>query len=93
MVKIRLTRVGAKKYPFYRVIAIDERKKRSGRPLEFLGTYDPTAPGKGEVKINIEGVDAWLAKGAQMSSTVGSLVQRARKSAAAAPAAAVEGTS
>ena len=41
MVKIRLTRQGAKKRPFYRIIAIDEREKRDGRPLEYLGTYDP----------------------------------------------------
>lgn len=41
MVKIRLTRAGSKKRPFYRVTAIDERKPRDGRPLAFLGTYDP----------------------------------------------------
>ena len=41
MVKIRLTRVGAKKKPIYRVQAIDERKARDGRALEYLGTYDP----------------------------------------------------
>jgi len=41
MVKIRLTRAGAKKRPFYRIIAIDERRQRDGRALEFLGTYDP----------------------------------------------------
>ena len=41
MVKIRLTRQGAKKRPFYRIIAIDERKARDGRPLEYLGTFDP----------------------------------------------------
>ena len=41
MVKIRLRRAGAKKRPFYRIVAIDERRQRDGRPLEFLGTYDP----------------------------------------------------
>ena len=41
MVKIRLTRGGAKKRPYYRIIAIDERKPRNGRPLEYLGTFDP----------------------------------------------------
>ena len=44
MVKIRLTRGGSKKRPYYRVTAIDERKRRDGRPLEFLGTYDPKRP-------------------------------------------------
>jgi ribosomal protein S16 len=47
MVKIRMTRFGAKKRPYYRIMAIDERKRRDGRPLEFLGTYDP----KPEVEI------------------------------------------
>ena len=41
MVKIRLTRQGAKKRPYYRIVVMDERKARDGRPLEFLGTYDP----------------------------------------------------
>lgn len=83
MVKIRLSRVGAKKHPFYRVHAIDERKKRNGRSLELLGTYDPNCD---PIKIDLktEAIDAWMAKGAQMSDTVRSLVKRAR---AAAPAA------
>ena len=41
MVRIRLARVGSKKRPYYRVVAIDQRRPRDGRPLEFLGTYDP----------------------------------------------------
>jgi small subunit ribosomal protein S16 len=86
MVKIRLSRAGAKKLPFYHVIAIDERKRRDGRPLERLGTY---APGQSELALtlNVEGIDAWLAKGAQMSETVASLVRKARKAPAEAPAA------
>jgi small subunit ribosomal protein S16 len=83
MVKLRLVRLGAKKRPFYRIIAIDEREKRSGRPLEFLGTYDPTTPER-VANIRAEAVDAWMAKGAQMSPTVKSLVDRARRDAAAA---------
>jgi small subunit ribosomal protein S16 len=83
MVKIRLTRAGSKKRPFYRVTAIDERKQRDGRPLEFLGTYDPL-PSADTLNLNIDGIEAWIAKGAQMSSTVKSLVKRARRSAAAA---------
>ena len=81
MVKLRLVRMGAKKRPFYRIIAIDEREKRSGRPLQFIGTYDPNTPAA-EVKIETEAVDAWLAKGAQMSPTVKSLVARARRASA-----------
>jgi len=87
MVKLRLVRLGAKNHAFYRIIAIDEREKRSGRPLEFLGTYDPNTP-DADAKIRTDAVDAWLAKGAQMSPTVKSLVARARRQATAGAAAA-----
>ncbi len=82
MVKIRLTRRGAKKRPFYRIVAIDERKQRDGRPLEFLGTYDPI-PNPERVDIKVEQLEAWIAKGAQMSPTVRSLMKREAKRAAA----------
>lgn len=83
MVKIRLTRAGAKKRPYYRIVAIDDRRQRDGRPLEFLGTYDPkTEPER--VVIQSEAVDAWLKKGAQLSPTVKSLMRRARRLQAAA---------
>ena len=83
MVKIRLTRAGAKKRPFYRIIAIDERERRDGRPLEFLGTYDPkTEPER--VSLRTEAIDAWVRKGAQLSPMVKSLVRRARRQQAAA---------
>jgi small subunit ribosomal protein S16 len=78
MVKIRLTRAGAKKRAFYRVIAIDERKPRNGRPLEFLGTYDPR-PNPEQVRIDTERVQAWVAKGARLSPTVRSLMRRERR--------------
>ena len=83
MVKIRLTRHGAKKRPFYRIIAIDERKPREGRPLEFLGTYDPlTSPER--IQVKAERIDEWVANGAQLSPRVATLMRRARKAAAAA---------
>jgi small subunit ribosomal protein S16 len=83
MVKIRLTRAGAKNRPFYRIVAIDERKARDSRPLEFLGTYDPKAnPGK--VALRSDAVDAWVAKGAQVSPTVKSLMRRAKRASAGA---------
>jgi small subunit ribosomal protein S16 len=78
MVKIRLTRAGAKKRPFYRIVAIDERQPREGRPLEFLGTYDPR-PNPERIALEPERVEAWLAKGAQLSPTVRSLLRRARR--------------
>ncbi len=85
MVKLRLVRLGSKKRAYYRIVAIDERKKRSGRPLEFLGTFDPHAK-ENALEVKTDSVDAWLAKGAQMSPTVKSLVARARR-AGASPAA------
>lgn len=83
MVKIRMMRIGACNNPFYRVIAIDERKPRNGRPLEFLGTYDPSA-NPPALKLDLEGIDGWVAKGAQLSSTVGSLIRKVRRGAGAA---------
>jgi small subunit ribosomal protein S16 len=82
MVKIRLTRQGTTKRPFYRVTAIDERKQRDGRPLQFLGTYDPR-PDKMLVNLDLEGIDAWVAKGARLSDTVRTLVKRVRREAVA----------
>jgi small subunit ribosomal protein S16 len=81
MVKTRLFRIGTKKRPYYRIVAIDSRKKRQGRVLERLGTYDPC--GGGAADIRQDAVDKWLAKGAQLSSTVGSLVRRNRRAAPA----------
>ena len=86
MVKIRMMRMGSKKRPFYRVMAIDERKQRDGRPLEFLGTYDPRIEPPA-VKLNLEGIDGWVGKGAQLSDTVRSLVNGVRRSGTAAVAA------
>jgi small subunit ribosomal protein S16 len=82
MVKIRLTRGGAKKRPHYRIIAIDHHEKRGGRPLEYLGTYDPRQDPE-RVELKSERIEAWLAKGAQMSPSVASLLRRARKRAVA----------
>ena len=81
MVKIRLTRGGAKKRPHYRVIAIDHHAARDGRPLEYLGTYDPK-PDDEVLKLRLDAIDAWIAKGAQMSDTVRSLVKKQRSATA-----------
>ena len=78
MVKIRLTRMGSKKRPFYRVMAIDERKQRDGRPLEFLGTYDPKSD-PATLNLNVDGIESWVGKGAQLSDTVRSLVNRVKR--------------
>lgn len=66
MVKIRLMRIGSKKRPFYRIVAVDEREKRDGRYLALLGTYNPLTKPK-EVIIDQKLVDAWIKKGAVAS--------------------------
>ena len=83
MVKIRLLRAGAKKRPFYRIIAIDERKKRDGRALEFLGTYNPVVEPP-EIVLRKERIDDWVSKGAQLSGAVRGLIRRSRQSQASA---------
>ncbi len=69
---IRLTRVGAKKRPQYRVVVADSRYPRDGRFLEKLGTYKPMLPKEGgeRVKRELERVKDWLSKGAQPSDRV-----------------------
>ena len=70
---IRLTRMGSKKRPFYRVVVLERASRRDGRPLEFLGHYNPmTAPA--EVVINKEAYDKWIGLGATPSDTVRTLV-------------------
>lgn len=74
MVKLRLTRMGSKKKPFYRVIAADSKARRDGPFLEILGTYNPlTEPS--EVRINSERAQYWLSHGAQPSPTVKKLLK------------------
>ena len=74
-VKIRLRRMGAKKAPFYRVVVADSRYPRDGRFIEEIGTSNPmTNPA--EVKIDADKAKAWIAKGAQPTETVRSLLKK-----------------
>lgn len=59
-------RIGAKKRPFYRVVAVDERSKRNGAYLELLGTYNPLTEPK-DIKLKQDRIDEWVKKGAQLS--------------------------
>ena len=69
MVKIRLTRMGSKKNPFYRIVAMDSRKARDGQYIEQIGYYNPkTEPA--DIKIDAEIAKKWLAVGAQPTDTV-----------------------
>lgn len=71
--RIRLARAGAKKQPFYRIVAADSRAPRDGRFIEILGRYNPrTEPST--VEVDVEKVKAWIAKGAQPSDTVVKLI-------------------
>ena len=85
--KIRLTRIGATHQPHYRVVVAEARSRRDGAPTEVLGYYDPRSRGS-QVTLNLERVDYWLSKGAKPSDTLNSIIKRARRSAAAQPAAA-----
>lgn len=76
MVKIRLTRLGAHKRPFYRVIVADSRARRNGPFIEILGTYDPMKE-PSEIIINLEKAKLWLQQGAQPTDTVKKLMKRA----------------
>ena len=64
-VRLRLTRMGAKKRPFYRVIVSDSRKRRDGYYLENLGTYDPMVE-PAAIKLDLDRVDYWLGVGKEM---------------------------
>ena len=76
-VKIRLARHGAKKAPFYRVVVSDGRARRDGRFIEIVGRYNPrTSPST--VELDLEKVDAWIAKGAQPTEAAGKLIAIAR---------------
>ena len=77
-VKLRLTRTGAKKHPFYRVVAINSGSRRDGRPLEFLGYYNPNV-NPAEISLNNEKIQKWLGVGAEMSDTVRSLLKKQGK--------------
>ena len=72
-VKMRLTRLGDNKAPFYRVVATDSRNPRDGRFIEIIGTYHPISKEEDQLKINEELALKWLKNGAQPTDTVKSL--------------------
>ena len=81
-VTLRLARRGAKKAPFYHVVATDSRNPRDGKFTEQIGTYDPSfEPAK--IAIDQERLAHWLKMGAQPSDTVRSLIKQAKKQPAA----------
>ncbi|QIK37661.1 30S ribosomal protein S16 [Caldichromatium japonicum] len=83
MVKIRLSRGGSKKNPFYHIVVADIRCKRDGRYIERLGFYNPNARG-GEVplRLDTERAQHWIQQGAQPTERVRQLLKQARREAA-----------
>ncbi|HEX8179382.1 MAG TPA: 30S ribosomal protein S16 [Pyrinomonadaceae bacterium] len=85
MLAIRLMRMGAKKRPTYRVVVKEKLSKRDGAYLENLGTYNPTRE-PAEVKLDMERVQYWMARGAQPTDTVRQLIKGQTRAQAAASA-------
>ena len=77
-VRIRLTRHGAKKKPFYRVVVCDQRFPRDGRYIEQVGTYDPNAA-TGAVKLDQEKIANWIKRGAKPTQTVSELIAQQQR--------------
>jgi len=76
LVKIRLTRLGSHKRPFYRIIVADSRARRDGPFVEIIGTYDPkTEPS--DIKVNVDRAKHWISCGAQPTDRVRKLLQKA----------------
>lgn len=73
-VKLKLTRLGSKKHPFYRVVAANDETRRDGRPLAFLGYYNPMV-NPAEVKLDAAKVKEWLGRGAEPTDTVRALIK------------------
>ena len=69
MTTIRLTRMGRKKMPFYRIVVTDSRKRRDGGWIEVIGNYNPVSANK-ELTLDEERLNYWISVGAQMSPTV-----------------------
>ena len=85
MVKIRLSRTGSNKRPFYHVVVTDKRSPRDGRYIERVGYFNPIAAGK-EIRfsIDMDKINNWVSKGAQLSDRVASLIDANKAQAVAA---------
>lgn len=75
MVRLRLKKMGSKKRPFYRIVAMDQRTKRDGRAIDELGYYDVIKQ-PAEIKVNKEKALEWLKKGAQPTDTVKNILSK-----------------
>ncbi len=73
--RLRLTRMGSKKRPFYRIVAVNSQARRDGKFLDFLGYYNPMQNPQ-DLKVDQEKAKRWMDKGAKPTETVRSLLQR-----------------
>ena len=73
MLKIRLTRMGRKKFPFYRIVVLDSKKARDANYIEKVGHYDPR---RKELTLNRDRIEYWISKGAQLTNTVAKLIAK-----------------
>lgn len=80
MVALRLNRQGTKDRPYYKIVAVDSRKRRDGRYIEQIGAYNPMAEGT-NFTLDLEKAEQWIKNGAQPSDTVRSIIKKARKAA------------
>lgn len=80
-VHLRLQRFGAKKRPYYRIVAADARAKRDGRFLEQVGTYDPMQ-NPSAIRFKTDRLEYWLSVGAKPTDTTASLIRRYRRESA-----------
>ena len=81
-VKIRLTRLGRKKMPYYRIVVADVEAKRDGKFLDIVGTYDPLKD-PAEVHFDADKLQSWLDQGAKPTQTVKSLIDKHANTATA----------
>ena len=86
-VSIRLRREGAKNRPYYKVVVADSRSPREGKFIEIIGTYDPKKPGHNSA-LKVDRAEYWIARGAQPSDTVRSLIKKNKEQEVPASAAA-----
>lgn len=80
MLTLRLNRQGTKDRPYYKIVAVDSRKRRDGRYIEQIGSYNPMEEGV-NYSVDVAKADDWISKGAQPSDTVRDIIKKARKEA------------
>ncbi len=79
--KLRLTRMGSKKRPFYRIVAVDSATRRDGRALEYVGIFNPMVEPV-ELRVDTDKVAKWIERGATPSDTVRALLKKAETTSA-----------